>query len=279
MRHGRAKQARRTLQFFERAAGICPPYHLLLDGTFVIAVLKYKLPWHERLDKLLQHAPFDLSVCASTVAELKALQGRAKDDGDIFAEAIQWCHENCRELDDEPREKGGARTSSSTSSSPALSAAAADILRVACHANKNNTADEADQNKRDERKSTRYFCATQDEELLDQLRHQPIPIIRLARGSVLLLEQPSKMAEGSAKREERQKWTHTTSEQEQKLVALVRQQKNTEKKQSTAASMQPRQRKKSKAKGPNPLSCKKRTSSDGAKSENKRKRRRKNKES
>jgi len=259
MRHGRAKQARRTLQFFERAAGIRPPYHLLVDGTFVIAVLKYKLPWQDRFDKLLQHAHFDLAVCSSTITELKALQAQTTD-GSMFIEAIQWCKDNCEVIDEVPSKKD-------ISSSDSLSEAAADILSVAVSA---NVSDETQQ-KHVDKPQKRYFCATQDEELLHQLRQYTIPIIRLARGSVLLLEQPSKAAAGTVQRQERQKWTQVTTEPEKKLVELVKQHNQETQKQSTQQQQPRHQRKKSKAKGPNPLSCKKR-SADAPKSENKRKR-------
>ena len=268
MRHGRSKQARRTLQFFDRVAGIRPPYHLIVDGTFVIAMLKYKLPLQERLDKLLQHAPFDFSVCASTMIELKALHAQSKD-GAIFAEAIRWCQEYCKNLEGvaaSSQNDGGSSMNSS------LSQAAADILRMTANANANEEA-----NSNGDKSSPRYFCATQDEELLDQLRQIAIPIIRLARGSVLLLEQPSKMATGTAKRQERKKLTHAMSEPEQQLVEMVKQQKRLEKKQATTATFTQRQRVKGKAKGPNPLSCKKRAT-DEPKTENKRKRIRKAKD-
>jgi rRNA-processing protein FCF1 len=56
MRHGRAKSTRKTLQFYHRTLGLKPPYHVLLDGTFVMACVKFNvapsLP--ERLAKLLQ---------------------------------------------------------------------------------------------------------------------------------------------------------------------------------------------------------------------------------
>ena len=265
MRHGRSKQARRTLQFFDRVAGIRPPYHLIVDGTFVIAMLKYKLPLQERLDKLLQHAPFDFSVCASTMIELKALHAQSKD-GAIFAEAIRWCQEYCKNLEGvaSSQNDGGSSMNSS------LSQAAADILRMTANANANEEA-----NSNGDKTSLRYFCATQDEELLDQLRQKAIPIIRLARGSVLLLEQPSKVATGTAKRHERKKLTTVMSETEQKLVEMVKQQKRLEKNQaSTTATSTQRPRVKGKAKGPNPLSCKKRATNE-SKTENKRKRSRK----
>jgi rRNA-processing protein FCF1 len=56
MRHGRAKAARRTLQFYQRSIGLQPPYHVLLDGTFVMACVKFNLisELKLRMTKLLQ---------------------------------------------------------------------------------------------------------------------------------------------------------------------------------------------------------------------------------
>ena len=57
MRHGRAKAARKTLQFFQRTYGYRPPYHILIDGTLVATALKFKIPLYERLETLLQQQP------------------------------------------------------------------------------------------------------------------------------------------------------------------------------------------------------------------------------
>jgi len=133
---------------------------------------------------------------------------------------------------------------------------------------------------------TKYFVASQDEELLDVLRGNGcVPVIRLARGSVLLLEQPSKVASVQASQEERKKWTvaGSVSEQERILVATVRDQQRQQQQQKAPLSMPRRQHKK--AKGPNPLSCKRKkdektTNSSGtgeAGNSRKAKRRRKNK--
>lgn len=108
---------------------------------------------------------------------------------------------------------------------------------------------------------------SQDEELLNQLRSFPVPLIRLARGSVLLLEQPSKAIAGTALRQECRKWTQTTTEPEKKLVEVVIQEKRRHEKEESGVSKrksQQQQRKKVKARGPNPLSCKKRKTSEVA---------------
>lgn len=141
MRHGRAKQARRTLQFYERLANVRAPYNLIVDGTFVIAVLKYKLPLLERLDKLLQHAVIHLLVCHSTIDELKILQEKAKD-GSIFVEAVTWCQQHCESIPT----VGDKKFKSDKSSS--LSTAAADIFHTVVTANSHANESGGDVRKR-----------------------------------------------------------------------------------------------------------------------------------
>lgn len=285
MRHGRAKQARRTLHFFERTVGVRPPYHVVLDGTFVVAVIKYKVPVQDRLDKLLQHgSTFTLYVCASTVAELTTLLEQctnAPGQADVFRQAIQWCSQHCTRI--EPADYP-AESSSRTGKKCILSSAAADILKlVLVAANKNNSGDStishAESSTNHHQQTRQYFCASQDEELLDACRHAAtIPLIRLARGSVLLLEQPSKFSSQADTRNEKTKWkSGVVSTGEQQLVELVvKQQKQERKNEHTATvAQQERMRKPKKAKGPNPLSCKKRSTEQTTASTNRRKRPRK----
>lgn len=346
MRHGRAKQARKTLQFFERTVGVKPPYHVVLDGTFVVAVCKYKVPLQERLEKLLhchhqnQHAHnsgihggnnnaqsmmIHLYVCSSTIAELQALLEQSvsaannAEHADIFREAIQWCSVHCQEVHQTDDKTAAAEASSNkkrinsrdTCAPATLSVAAADVLKLvttsaAVNSSSNSSssatgtaiattatnASHTTTSATEESNITTtnshhpngnrrrcYFCASQDEELLDRLRHNvataAVPIIRLARGSVLLLEQPSKFAARSDVQNERHKWrAGVTNESERKLVDLVKtqqrqrqQQQQQKQKQKQPADSRAATRKPKKAKGPNPLSCKKRstaTASDSA---------------
>jgi hypothetical protein len=57
MRHGRAKQTRKTLQFYERTIPGFQrkgqPYHIILDGTFIVTAMKYRIPLYERVLRLL----------------------------------------------------------------------------------------------------------------------------------------------------------------------------------------------------------------------------------
>lgn len=258
MRHGRAKAARKTLQFFERHAGLKAPYHVLLDGNFVVAFFQSKLPIDARLARLLQQSnPSALRFCVSktTLEELKQLSLIAKGDKkEMMDQAYRWAEKRATVLDEIP--------ASSKKYDADLSAAAKDVLAL------------VDNDKDD---FQRYLLATQDEDLLEVARSLgSVPIIRLARGSVLVLENPSKAANSQAKSTEHGKWkvAATISEQEKGLVDLVKQQ---ERRQAQAdAPLQ--QRRKRKAKGPNPLSCKKKIGESAlAGDKTKRKRRRKQK--
>jgi rRNA-processing protein FCF1 len=301
MRHGRAKQARKTLQFFERTVGIRSPYHILLDGTFIVAVIKYKVPLADRLDTLLQHSAVSLYVCASTVTELHTLLSSAStknnttDHAEIFRQAIEWCSTNCQLIHTtEPSDVAATATTTRTrvANNTNLSTAAADIRNLVVSANTATTSQTTTATTESAVSNTnssssgpqhhhrRYFCASQDEDLLDACRHAAtVPLIRLARGSVLLLEQPSKFASRADTHKEKTKWkSGTVSTAEQQLVDLVvQQQKEQQRKNKTNTTKDNAMRsvrKPKKAKGPNPLSCKKRVSSEQT-SSTKRKRQRK----
>lgn len=255
MRHGRAKAARRTLQFFQRVQGIRPPYHLLLDGNFLVACLKYKVPIQERLDKLLQHAELVFCVAQSTLKEMNALAAAAKEDkASILKQAHQWARENTRIVDaeEEDTEEGTSKLHAK------LSEAGRDMMRLL--------------------RSEKYFLASQDEELLDLARNLgTTPIIRLAQGTVLLLEQPSAAATRQAAAGERKKWTvaGSVTEQEKVLVDVVKEQERKQKREQQLLDRSTFERRKKKAKGPNPLSCKKRKDESAQEQKAKRRKRKK----
>lgn len=267
MRHGRAKAARRTLQFFHRTQGIHSPYHILLDGTFVVAVMKYNLPLMERLDRLLQHAVVHLFMTQSSIEELEKLKEHAAADSDnkvLLEQAHQWAIKHCHGnniLTDIPSRQD-CSSSIHKSVWDKLSTAGQDML---CLVASKSTREQAGKQK--------YFIASQDETLLDVVRNLgSVPVIRLQRGSVLLLESPSKVASQQDSREERQKWSGkgSVTEQEKKLVDCVKEQERRERRKEidtaggTATGSSGRR--KQKAKGPNPLSAmkSKRTNSNAA---------------
>jgi rRNA-processing protein FCF1 len=101
MRHGRAKAARKTLQFFSRQ-GIHPPYVVILDGTFLLAAVLQKVPLFERLERILQHNTFYLKVTRSCLDELKALAEHPSEKQEALREARQWGLDECQIL--EPRD-------------------------------------------------------------------------------------------------------------------------------------------------------------------------------
>ena len=111
MRHGRAKASRRTLQFYRlNAPHLKPPYKLLLDGTFLVASIRNKLPLYERFEKILQHEAFTCYVTRSTLAELEVLAERAAsigkesdDDSNInfFAQARQNGLDECEIIEND----------------------------------------------------------------------------------------------------------------------------------------------------------------------------------
>jgi rRNA-processing protein FCF1 len=225
-----------------------------LDGTFVVAVVQYNLPLLDRLDRLLQHCQVQLYITASSLEELSKLSERAPEDKvELFKQAHQFACKHCQTIQDIPSDESSSVDSRRTTDARGwkdLSAAGQDLLRVVAAAD------------------NKYFVASQDEAVLDVVRRSgSVPVIRLARGSVLLLEQPSKGAAQQDSREERQKWSvkGTVTEQEKMLVACVKEQEKREKRkeavQGTGGHVPQQQRRKQKAKGPNPLATKKKRAS------------------
>lgn len=263
MRHGRAKAARKTLQFFARTANIKAPFHVLLDGTFLVALFKYNFPLRERLDKVLQHAHFTLYTTNSCLEELSKIKEAAKGSKlALLEEAMAWARRECEVLEEIPEFE--TDTSSMLDNKypeldQSLSPPGYDILKLALPSD------------------NKYFVACHDETVLDVLRRAGcVPCLRLARGSVLLLENPSKSGQVQASHEERKKWSAKGSVKgkERQLVELVKEEKRKQRQAQQQSVPMHEQRKKRKAKEPNPLSCKK-SKASGDESSGKRKRRRK----
>lgn len=256
MRHGRAKAARKTLQYFNRAVGLKAPYSILLDATLVVALFQQKiLPFKERVDRVLQttgaDGPNKYCISKGAVDELKtiykSLSTKKHSKALSFEQALEFIQNECIILNKETTtdaddDDDGSKVTTSVQE---------DLLHHVQH---------------DEKP---YIVATQDERLLDKLRSMgTVPIVRLANNSVLILENPSKQSQAQFKGIEKKKWRHGLHESEQELVNLVRKQKREASKQNVHdVSPAPRhQRKSSKAKGPNPLSCKRKQGSDGKQS-------------
>jgi len=251
MRHGRAKAARKTLQFFARQ-GVKPPYFVLMDGTFLVQAMLHKVPIGERMEKLLQHASFSLQVTRSSLDELEILAQHAPaDKREAILQARQWGLDECEII-----ESGAVPKKEVHLSNEELGKPGQDIVKlVQSHEHS-------------------YVVATQDETLLDSLRSAGscCPLMRLSRG-VLLLENPSKAAQQRAQCQETKKYLHSSVNKSERLLAKsVREE---EKSHCTQQESQQHSRTKRKAKGPNPLSCKKKSASEESTFQQKRKRRRK----
>lgn len=277
MRHGRAKQARKTLQFFQRTIGLRPPYHVMLDGTFVVAFMQHKLPLQERLERLLhvQHQTDGPSrslifvTTESVIQEIATIIEQSKDAEKkaVLEEARDWMATNCtKRISNAPSvslEKWASVQRNRTNANSALedlSAAGRDLLSVLMDCNGIVVDAESDSN---DKVAPPLLLASQDESLLHLGRQSgKAPVIRLARGSVLLLEQPSHVAQHAEQQAERNKWTVRGSlpEQEKILVDLVKQKERQQAKRSAPSGASfggTDPRRKRKAKGPNPLSVKK----------------------
>ena len=277
MRHGRAKAARKTLQYFGRTIGLKAPYSILLDATFVAALFQQKLlPIKSRLDRILQTSapPPPPSSSASSnqssptsfnkyfitkeaLDELReieeGLQAKNHVKAEAFREALEWVRKECSILRSQDKgydKSAGIKEESPTRQTPGSTPAQDELLRRINH-------DEIP-----------YIVACQDEELLHILRQMgTVPIVRLANNTVLLLEHPSKQSQTQAKGKEHKKWIHNLPVAEKALVELVRQEKKAAVEtqvESLNQQVSTRQKVK-KAKGPNPLSCKRKQGSDGNK--------------
>lgn len=313
MRHGRAKAARKTLQYFARTIGLKAPYQLLVDANFVVAIHQQNIfPVEERIEKVLQNSHMDTSahkhaatkcyMLHSTISELKqlveSLTQQQHPKASSFEQALQWAREHCTILQEEYQSKAVLKDKEAVDEES--SSAAAFIWNYISHSKTTTLKQPPSANANANATATPppathttipYIVASQDEPLLDKLRHLgTVPIIRLANNaSVLILEQPSKSSRKQATRQESHKWKHSLHEEEHELVKVVRReakavQNQQQKEQQQSSSHQQQQekqlhgsqqhhlsktnkniyeqRKKKKAGGANPLSCKKSRKSD-----------------
>ncbi|KAL7535591.1 hypothetical protein ACHAXR_006592 [Thalassiosira sp. AJA248-18] len=261
MRHGRAKQSRRTLQFYRlNAPHLKPPYKLLLDGTFLVASIRNKVPLYERFAKTLQNEAFTCYVTRSTLTELETLSERAASNNshdyiNFFAQARQYGLDECEII-----ESDKVPTASDTKRNKEFkefSDASRDIFHLSTDGGSNRQA---------------YFVATQDDTLADALRAMPyVPLFRLGR-AVLLLESPSSASRSYTGNKEQNKLASAgglMTAEERKMVNAVnkkdklkrREMMKEEQKKLVKRTREEvgggfNMRKKKRAKGPNPLSCK-----------------------
>ena len=233
MRHGRAKAARKTLQFFRLSVGITAPYQVVLDGTFLVAMITQKVPLRDRLDRTLQHQEYSLQVTRSSLKELEKLFQASNNE--LFQQARQWGLDNS----DKIIEDADIPEQTTDTEKDFLGLAGREIQTLI-------------------KRTPQYLVCSQDESLLDVLRSMgTTPVLRLSRG-VLLLENPSKSSQSRAISQERAKWSVTGNirEHEKMLVDHVKQIHRRDREHTQNSVFKP-VRLKGKAKGPNPLSCKK----------------------
>ena len=170
MRHGRAKASRRTLQFYRlNAPHLKSPYKILLDGTFLVASIRNKVPLWDRFSKTLQHEQFVCYVTRSTLNELELLSQRSaksKQLGDseessstLFDQARQYGLDEC-EIIENYKEVTNANNEKLMNKRAFrdFSEASRDIFCLATDGGNNRHA---------------YFVATQDDGLSDALRAMP----------------------------------------------------------------------------------------------------------
>jgi U3 small nucleolar RNA-associated protein 23 len=252
MRHGRAKAGRKTLRFYSINALINAPYKVVLDGNFIAASLKQKVPLFERLQKLLGTNQFKIHVTRSTLNELAELPG------ELFQSARQFGLDECEILEQSQIDQEKKQDQNKIISTPST-----DIISLV----KGNNPEG-------------YFVATQDEQLSDKLREMVfVPQMRLVR-AVLILESPSAASRRHAMFHERTKQSTggLMTEDEKELVQKMKQKLRDDKKKLQEATA-PIERRKQKAKGPNPLSCKKRKLDEKVDGEKKKRTRRRKKKS
>jgi rRNA-processing protein FCF1 len=252
MRHGRSKAARKTLQYFGRTIGLKPPYHILLDATFVAALFTQKiLPVKPRLDRILQtatpntehsthsnsssshhhhhHSPpgesfnkyFITQAALDELREIQeGLQAKKHIKAEAFLEALEWVRKECIVLkqsnndNDGDDDKEGEQEEEDARKSSSSSSSSSSL----------STPAQFELLRRIQENELPYIVASQDEALLHKLRKMgTVPIVRVANNNtVLLLEHPSKQSQSQSKGMERQKWRHSLPEAEKALVNLVR---------------------------------------------------------
>jgi rRNA-processing protein FCF1 len=97
MRINRGKAIRKHLRFFRIVYGLESPYHVILDGNFIFAALKYKIDIADRLKVQLQVPGGDavrLYITKSSLEELRAVPGGKG------ANSVAWATKMCEVLDD-----------------------------------------------------------------------------------------------------------------------------------------------------------------------------------
>ena len=222
MRHLRAKQGRKTLNYYRIAFGINAPYSVLLDGNFIHAATRFHIDIHARIRKQLGGAAYVLYVPSCVVDELEEL-------GEPVVAALEFARNHC-DLLDAPKQ---------------------DAKETCTEVIKDLIGND---------NTRKFFVATQEEELRDHLRDIPgVPLLHIQR-TVLVLETPSSSSRHTSKRAEAKKQSGVSGAEVETidLARRVRKAERAKKRREDGergAAMF--SRRKERAKGPNPLSVKK----------------------
>ena len=151
MRHLRAKQGRKTLNFFRISFGITPPYSVLLDGNFIHVSVSFKIDIYARMKKHLGSEQFRFFVPSRVIDELVAL-------GPSVEASLEFARIHCEVV-----------TGDGSGTTPTD-----EIISLVGETNR-----------------SKYLVATQEDTLRDHLRNVPgVPLFHIQR-TVLLLEAPS----------------------------------------------------------------------------------------
>jgi len=258
MKHGRAKAARKTLKFFRLNHGIQAPYKLLLDGNFLVAIVRHKVPIRDRISTTIQTSDtseqnsLQFHVTRSTLKELEALKQQQsntkkgvtdEDHENVFHAAWRMGLDECTIIeDDECAISDAARKTMKKTLSKkddrmeSLDGAALSALYLLKgEPQPQPTPTSSNHNKTSPPpmpppNPQRFLLATQDPHLSDILRTTVpmVPILKLSRG-VMLLEIPSPASKRYAERSETQKLScaagnSTISQHERTIVKQIRKQ-------------------------------------------------------
>jgi len=205
MRHLRAKQGRKTLNYFRIAYGVSPPYAVLLDGNFIHTATAQKIDIYERIKKHLGGEKFTLFVPSCVISELRSLGGAVEG-------ALEFAQARCEVLDDDAEFSG--------TPTEAIRAIIGDI------------------------NPKKYIVATQEEMLRDHLRSLStgVPLMHIQR-TVLLLETPSAAARHKSNKDESAKLRGDESSEAALARQLLNKQRADKRREDGANAIVPKREK------------------------------------
>uniref|UniRef100_A0A915IMA9 rRNA-processing protein UTP23 homolog n=1 Tax=Romanomermis culicivorax TaxID=13658 RepID=A0A915IMA9_ROMCU len=209
MKIQRYKRVRRILNFYKNNFHISHPYKIVADGTFLKAALDNKINLREQMSVYLGNQECQFFVTECVVRELQSLGAPLKGALSI---AREYKSLKCKH--------------------PRLLTASQCLHNLA---------------KKD--KQEKYFFATQDQILTENLHRIPGKPLLFIKYNAILLEKPTEMSEAT-KNEQSEAKLNFEGVQKENLQNLL-------KKNDLLNDKTEIKKKRRKIKGPNPLSCKK----------------------